>query len=62
MNFIAGQCSSAPVDEAVLKRIEARFWIPLFLICTKHRGHMGKQSQAPKQVWGAVALHAVCQE
>ena len=35
---------------------------PLFFICAKHRGHKGKQSQAPKQVLGVVTLHAVCEE
>jgi hypothetical protein len=26
------------------------------------RGHMGRQSQAPKQVLGVVTLHAICEE
>jgi hypothetical protein len=26
------------------------------------RGHMGKQSHAPKQLLGVVTLHAVCEE
>jgi hypothetical protein len=58
MNFFVGlQSSSDPVDEAF-----SSSKVALFFICAKHRGHAGKQNQAPKQVLGVVTLHAVCEE
>jgi hypothetical protein len=63
MNFIAGLAILfRPSGRSGSKNSKPSSEVALFFICAKHRGHMGRQSQAPKQVWGAVALHAVCQE
>ena len=58
MNFIAGlQYLADPVYGS-----KPSSEVALFFICAKHRGHAGKQSQAPKQVLGVVTLQAVCDE
>ena len=44
------------------ERIKPSSDVALFVICAKHRGHKGKQTQAPKQVLGVDTLHAVCEE
>ena len=62
MNFIAGESSSDSLDEAFPNRIEHTSKVSLIFVGAKHQGHMGRQSQAPKQVLGVVTLHAICEE
>ena len=51
-----------PVSRSTRNGSKPSSKVALFFICAKHRGHKGKQSQAPKQVLGVVTLHAVCEE
>ena len=62
MNFIAGKSSSDSLDEAFSNRIEHASKVSVFFVGANQRRHMGRQSQAPKQVLGVVTLHAICEE
>lgn len=62
MKFFAGETSPDALEEAFPTRIEALFQRLAVRRGAKQRGHMGRQSQAPKQVLGVVVLHPICEE
>ena len=62
MNFIAGGSSSDSPDDAFPNRIEHSSKVSQFFVGAEQRGHMGRQSQAPKQALGVVTLHPICEE
>jgi hypothetical protein len=62
MNVIAGESSSDSWDKALPNRIEHSAKASPFFVGAKQRGHIGRQSQAPKQALGVVTLHAICEE
>ena len=61
MNFIAGESPSDPLDE-VFPIGSSTPRSRLFVAGAKQRDHMGKHSQAPRQVLGVVTLHAICED